>query len=260
MDDELGIAMIGLDGDWELGTIGEAIRSYAQLYSTACFLVGPTRMKIRPVSKSTGRYSYPWRGGYSSVNFFRSVHAQTPRRYRLRVLQIQYASPGGIELLGSCAAVALVVRTTTYCIRKILDVYKETQKAVSDKKLNQLEVQARQAHTEFIVTAFTDLTHAMKLEPVAIERLHSVTQNDHWARLKIVLAIARRIADVASLSDRQAMSISEAKPLSTINSESLGSEKARKVHEALREPLLQESDVTIDMAGQAEFDYTDDEE
>lgn len=209
MDDDLGISRIGLDGDWDLAMIGEATNAYVQLYAVAGLLVGvvPTYALAPTPDAGTGRFSYPWRGGYSTVHFFRAVYSQLPRRYRPEILEIAYASPGAIEIIGACLAIGFVVKTVTTSAQKIFDVYKDVQKEITQKKLNKLSVRERAAHVQFIERAYGRLTEAMDLPDDSHQRLLEVTQNDRWARLKIVLALARRIDKVALLSSSHAFSL-----------------------------------------------------
>jgi hypothetical protein len=246
MDDDIGITRIELNGDWDLGTMGEAFRAYTQLYAAAHFLIGSSEPIPLRRSGETGQYSYPWRGGYSVVNLFRSLGAQLPKRFRPEVLEVTYASPGYIELVAACLAVSFVIRTITVSAHRLLNVYKDVQKEITKRGLNQLEERQRTAHVEFIEAAYGELTRTMALPDNAKARLQDATHEDPWARLKIVLALARRIETVAELTRAGIMSLNDATPLSQIRQESLSDEKQRKIGKLLASSAHSEGAPSLD--------------
>jgi hypothetical protein len=248
MNDDVGVARIRIQGDWELEMVGALSHVYVQVYSAACFLLAPIDLFAEsPVStvpqgtvvpsiphlltdeQETGRYSYPWRGGFSAVNFFRSVHAQLPVRYRPDILEIAYASPGFIELAGYCAALSLVVSTVTKNANRILVVYKNIQDEIRKNKLNKLEERQRNAQVSFMEHAYAQLTQAMELPEVADKRLHDVTKNDRWARLKIALALARRIDRLAHFERLDLAALEEPQTSDAVLLGNPSADKARKL-------------------------------
>ena len=42
--------------------------------------------------------AYPWRGGWSTVNFFQTIVSAVPHAHTPRVAKLAYASPGSIDL------------------------------------------------------------------------------------------------------------------------------------------------------------------
>lgn len=239
MADDLGVARIRIQGDWDLEMISEVSHTYVQVYSAGCFLLGPRFLENRSREELSekGRYSYPWRGGFSAVNFFRSIYAQLPERYRPEILEISYASPGFFELVGYLSAITLVVRTVTANANRILDVTKKIQEQLTKRKLNKLELRQRNAQTEFVETAYAQLAAAMELPTSATEKLEEVTQRDAWARLKIALAIARRIEKVAQFERAQIASLEQATSATTALAHARSPEKARKLQAQLNLPL-----------------------
>src|SRR5665213_2009804 len=151
-DEDLGVARMLLDGAWELDMIGDVTRAYVQVYAAGYFLFSPNERDLPSDTpeRERGRYSYPWQGGFSAVNFFRSIYAHIPLRHRPEVLRITYASPGFIELIGYTSAISFVIGAVTKNASKIVNVHNEIQRAIRDRELNKLEVRKLRAQTRFI--------------------------------------------------------------------------------------------------------------
>lgn len=237
MADDLGVARINIQGDWDLEMISEVTHAYVQVYSAGCFMLDPRPIAPQENESETGRYSYPWRGGFSAVNFFRSVYAQLPPRYRPEVLEITYASPGYIELLGYSLAISLVVRTVTVNATRILAVYKDVQDQIVKRELNKLDAQQRRAQARFVEAAYNRLAEAIELPNQATGKLRDATQQDAWARLKIALALSRRIEKVAQFEQAQIVSLGEALPVTEALRQPQSAEKTRKIAAKLESKL-----------------------
>lgn len=88
---------VHIDGRWGI----EDLRKFSDLVQDAYAFVfaltgagaASTKQRMDALFKK-----YPWRGGFSSVNFFDDLYKQIPTPERAQVRSIQYASPGTIEL------------------------------------------------------------------------------------------------------------------------------------------------------------------
>lgn len=87
---------IALDGRWSFEEFGKLPHLYIQIYSAVYALDLDRRANHGRIE--TAIQSYPWRGGFSSVNFFTVLHNAVPRHDRPRIAAMQYASPGFVEL------------------------------------------------------------------------------------------------------------------------------------------------------------------
>ena len=95
MPDE-DIYRIELEGAWSLAEFYELPHVFSQAYAFNYAFSGED---LRDPERFTQAFSaFPWRGGYSAVNFYNVLHTQIPRRSRPQVTSIQYSSPGWIEL------------------------------------------------------------------------------------------------------------------------------------------------------------------
>lgn len=88
---------VHIDGRWGI----EDLRKFSDLvqdaYAFVFALTGAGTKSTRQHMESLFR-KYPWRGGFSSVNFFDDLYRLIPSPERAQVKRIKYASPGFIEL------------------------------------------------------------------------------------------------------------------------------------------------------------------
>ena len=87
-----------VDGGWGLLELSEFGRQYVQVYSVIHALAAEAeeRGALENRLRRTLR-AFPWRGGWSSVNFFKSLIDAVPDEYAPRIAKIEYASPGSID-------------------------------------------------------------------------------------------------------------------------------------------------------------------
>lgn len=86
---------------------------------------------------------FPWKGGYSTVNFFNQLFHKIPPRLRPEIARIQYASPGFIELselLLVAVTVAGIVKTVCSTINTAHDTYRKIQKGSVDLELSKINL------------------------------------------------------------------------------------------------------------------------
>src|SRR5688500_8691733 len=86
-----------LNGRWNLEELSETTKGYTQLYGFAFSLLDDLPQDPR-IQMDYLYARFPWRGGYSTVNFFNQLFHKIPPKLRPEVERIQYASPGFIEL------------------------------------------------------------------------------------------------------------------------------------------------------------------
>lgn len=88
---------VHIDGRWgieDLRKFSDLVQdAYAFVYALTGAGAASTRQRMEALFRK-----YPWRGGFSSVNFFDDLYRLIPPAERAQVRRIQYASPGTIEL------------------------------------------------------------------------------------------------------------------------------------------------------------------
>ncbi len=112
-----GTQRLALDGDWTLFEFSQFARTYSQVYSVL-YALDP-RLSSDPEDEEFERIhhlfnAFPWRGGYSAVNFYESLRYRVPKQDRPVIKSIRYESPGWIEL-SLIVGVALSIKSMIAC-------------------------------------------------------------------------------------------------------------------------------------------------
>jgi len=92
------------------------------------------------------RFNYPWAGGWSSTNFYSSLVRNLRRDVVPRVVQIQFASPGFIELsvwLAVAAAVRRCVNQPAKTAREVHKTYDEIHRGMQERQLLAFDVRKK---------------------------------------------------------------------------------------------------------------------
>lgn len=118
------------------------MKDYIQLYGFAYSLV-PDLPNARREEIDYIYGKFPWRGGYSTVNFFNQLFHKIPPKLRPEVQRIQYASPGFIELtelLAVAVTVAGIVTTVCKSLGTVHELNRSIQKASVDHELSKINL------------------------------------------------------------------------------------------------------------------------
>ena len=63
--------------------------------------------------------AFPWRGGWSAVGFYEQLRIAVPPKHRPRLVAIEYASPGFMDLGGPIEVLTAIEKTVKLvCIRR----------------------------------------------------------------------------------------------------------------------------------------------
>ncbi len=191
---------IMLDGEWTLSDFGELPNTYSQVYA---FVYGLERPDDLEGYEAVLRFArYPWRGGYSAVNFYKQLQSSIPRRDRPKLLSIQYSSPGWIELSVVVAVALSAKRIIKACVdsaSELNKVYQEIYKNFHERKL--LRIEAKEAalkleekELKFIEDSSRTLSRLLKVPAVEIITAQSPNR---LAELKMLLSLFRRTRKLA---------------------------------------------------------------
>lgn len=200
---------IDIDRKWSLEDLYTFSKNYIQCYSLIYSLSDvqlPRTDYDRFKDYLKGEYSkYPWKGGYSAVNFYRNIFKKIPHEHQPQIISIAYASPGKIKLKEVAivaATVATIITATTVSIDKINDSYNKIQKGISERKLSKIEISQKELELEdekmdFVHNSLVKLCKDFKLSKKLIEELHKKTGGNELMQLKIILSLYRRIEPLA---------------------------------------------------------------
>lgn len=217
---ERGKEKIHIDGRWQLEDFGVFSKQYTQSYSLIYSL---TKNPIETEFEHRGfrfEYSkYPWRGGFSVINFYYSLYARIPEVHRPEVKSIQYASPGAIELatvVEVSAQLGAIITAIAITLGKVHELYNNIQKGIRERKLGRIEVavkelQLDQAQNEWVSASIAELAQAMKVTDELLDTLNVRTDGNKLVQLKVLLSLYRRVEPIAELVDREMVKFEEEK-------------------------------------------------
>lgn len=200
----VGSHQLEMDGEWGLLELSGFGRQYVQVYSMMYALHFGVEEE-EPEERTVHAFgAFPWTGGWSAVDFYDSLRIAVPADHRPRIVAMEYASPGYIEL-AVIAAVALNIRRIVDHVCSIIeranDTYSRLYKAAMKRKL--LRVDARRAQLklerdelEFAEEATQRLAATMGFDLMG--ELERLTENP-LVRMKILFSLYRRVRDLARI-------------------------------------------------------------
>lgn len=193
--------IVDIDGRWGIGDLRKFSDLVEDCYGFGLALQGSFGAYSQ--SKVTELFQkYPWRGGFSSLNFFSELCTNIPIEKRAEVSKIQYASPGEIEF-SMDGLVADSIRELILDINEpeseAQKTYKETHRWLEDKRW------LSKSGIELFLDASDndDLTKKLELmcEKFGLgeisKRVLELGQNDPLSAVKIILAYYRRLKQLA---------------------------------------------------------------
>lgn len=188
---------IPLDGRWELVDLYKFPHTYTQIYSVL-YVLEQELSKPRSDRRNYEFAKYPWRGGYSTVNWFNGLYHTIPSEHRPRVIEIKYASPGWLDL-GLYVSVAISIKCMLVAFsvagRHLNDTYTKIQQGIYERKLNTLKLRKKEFEIEservkFVKTSCQEMATLMGFKH--LKEVHELTK-DPLVSLKMLSALYRRL-------------------------------------------------------------------
>ena len=194
-----------LDGDWEFLELAESVRQYVHVYSFIHAL-GMLDDAARKERLQWVFRAHPWRGGWDSVNFFKSLVGTVPAEHRPKVTSIQMASPGSIDLRLAMWAARQTGRVVNAVCSDSVDkanaTYREMHEHARGMRLLRKDVKILEAiepqEFRFAQRAAEDLIDLMGMTGHA-RRLWRLAKDNPLSLMKVVFALYRRVRVLAEL-------------------------------------------------------------
>jgi len=196
---EIGLHKIEMDGEWEIQDLYLFPHRYSEVYS---FLYALNEAASGNAHRLSGAFQrYPWRGGYSAVNFYDDLYSSIPKDRRPKIKRIEYASPGFIEVGAILLLVTQIDRILTTAMKtcdKLDSIYTNIHKRAMRRRLLKLSVKEKERKlaeedVRFVVESTKELAEALGIpDPAALNRL----TNDPLASLKILMGFYRRLREL----------------------------------------------------------------
>jgi len=207
---------INIDGKWTLEDLYLLPHTYSQVYG---FIYSINEIKdISPESLDDFNMDFderilftytsqPWKGGYSTVNFYNYLKNLVPPKHRPRIKAIHYESPGFMELiLFVPVAIAIKKIVQSFCDagKSIHSLYNEIYKGMQERKLLQIDVkkkelELKEVDLKFINSSTQSLAKLLGFKN--LKELNKVTRNP-LTSLKILLSFYRRIRSLADYTTK----------------------------------------------------------
>ena len=193
---------IRVEGDWAFEDLTTFTSEYQKLYAFYYHILSEGDF---PRGGLTG--DYPWRGGFSTVNFFNRLFHNIPYHHQPRIRRMHYASPGSIDLQTAVEVsqqIALIVGSVGASLYGAFEVYKKIRKGLAELELTKMsaktqEIELAQKYGDFIDQCIDEISpyigekHKDKILQMAPNKL---------AALKLQLTVFRRITPLAELNER----------------------------------------------------------
>ncbi|MBI1752276.1 MAG: hypothetical protein HY014_05000 [Acidobacteria bacterium] len=195
-----------LNEDWGLEDLYEFPHALSQCYSFIYCLDGELEPRNRE-RINLALQEYPWGGGYSYVNIYTVLNHQVPHLDRPKIVSIQKASPGWLDLLlNQNVAIQLAASVTTLigAGTAALAAYKKGQKLLSDIQEQRIKAKVRQLELDaFQLKAMNTIATetAKNLGYRNLKALHQHT-GDPEVSLKLLQAHYRRMSVLADYSNK----------------------------------------------------------
>lgn len=200
----LATRTVSIDGRWDIADMrrfSDLVQdSYAFVYALAGKGPASTNQKMEALFRR-----YPWRGGFSSVNFFDDLYKLIPANDRAEIKSIQYASPGTIKLRMD-GDVATLIRSFVEDLNSpesvAQDAYKEARaflrkKGWLGKAKDDLEMLAQDEAS--LMELVRKLSVAFGLG-AQVQDVVAFSNSDPLGAVKILLAYFRRLSNLADYS------------------------------------------------------------
>jgi hypothetical protein len=192
---------IKIDLQWSLEDLYVFARNYEQVYFLAYSLL-PGLPDATGEDVSRAYRAFPWRGGYSAVDFYNQLKHSAPPEERLKVFAIHYGSPGFIELmlvLAAAQTVRSIVKAVADSLTDMNAVYNQIMADLQKRKLLRLEVKNKEFELSqaqlHLVEEHADIMAAL----LGLNGHNELTQRTGhpFITLKILLSYYRRLRKLA---------------------------------------------------------------
>jgi len=188
---------IGIDGRWDIRDLEEFPQALAGPYAFLHSLMRTPREHAAMVMNMFRRY--PWRGGFSTVNFYRDLYKSIPAPERVIVRKMEYASPGVFELTAARDVIdALHQEIEAFSTSNSYELYQELHREMSSRELlgrTPEEAGVDDEIEEFLHDGCTRLSRSIGF--TQLNRLYRLCGNSWFLASKLLLAHYRRLLELS---------------------------------------------------------------
>ncbi|NWD85666.1 hypothetical protein [Pseudomonas sp. K5002] len=193
--------VVEIDGRWEISDLRKFSDLVQDCYSFGFALLGATGNAAKEKIDSLF-HKHPWRGGFSSVNFFKELYKNIPQEDRAGIREINYASPGEIKFYMN-GDVADSIRELVLDINDDESPAQESYKAARTFLQNRnwlsksdVDIDLSDSDLKELIELLDTSCKAFGLEEHS-EHILALASGDPLSAVKIVLAYFRRLQGLA---------------------------------------------------------------
>ena len=190
-----------LDGEWGLWEFVGFGRQYVQSYALYHVLIAADRGDQYSWYRLEWFInSFPWRGGWSTVDFFDAMIRTVPREHLPRIRRIQYSSPGYVELTVGFLLAARSISKACEVYDRIQSSYAKTQKTIRENKLADLDIRKKELSVRERELSVRLLER--QIDTMGIGEFSSPLKSKEinpLAAVKMLLSLSRRIKALSRL-------------------------------------------------------------
>ena len=190
------IRSIVIDGKWGIGDLKQFPGLIQDVYAFA-YSLKSDKPAIRSRLKSLYE-KYPWRGGFSTINFFNDIYGAIPRKEEARISSIKYASEGElrVEVNKDIAQYLGVIINEMISSDEIHDSYREVHKNLKEKKWlgrSARDFQLSPGQEKYLKGVIVDFAKKLGLSD-RVDHITFLAKDDPLATIKILLSFYRKMA------------------------------------------------------------------
>lgn len=190
---------IHIDGRWDAKDLAslpdQFLGGYAFLYT-----LSSDEQRNKPAIVDMFR-KYPWRGGFSAVQFHKGLYESIPRKNHLAITGIEYHSPGDITLK-MVPAIYEQIKITCNAFERdgptIKELFRDLRDGMSQRELlgrSLDEINADQFDYAFVEKMTRELSSKMHFKH--LEQLYLLAESNWISAAKIFMSYYRRIKSLA---------------------------------------------------------------
>lgn len=241
---------IELDGRWSLQDFSRFGNEYLQAYAFFYAIEAKSAAVVADELDSDGHVDYafrafPWKGGWSTVDFYNILAHAVPEEHRPRIIAIQYASPGYLDLglwILAARSLAKTVKIVAESLDSLNSTYSNIRKGMSERKLAKIDVRRAELTLKREELAFAEDSArqlATGMGITSLDQLQGLSPN--WlGTLKILMSLFRRIKPLALLEQDAKLQLPE-RSSSDAPRIDAPSEEGRRLHPPSRKPKKRRS-------------------
>ena len=213
----IGRQALRLEGTWTLAEFAELCKTYEQIYNTL-FLLNPSlQTAFDELQLERLEYIYrafPWKGGYSAVNFYNSQAYLIPTPLRPAVRRISFESPGMMELgivVVAAASVRRIVKSITASGSDVNGLYHDIYKGMHERRLMKIDAKRQELALARDQLEFADEAQERLAKAIGFNESSSIKElaGNPVAALKITLSLFRRARDLSEVEQKGRLDIDQ---------------------------------------------------